>query len=169
MNGMDTTHDIDGINTTDDIDTVDNMDAERERQWIKKTLERLSHSPFRAKFALSSKDRAYARAKGEAIIASHAHDMLRSRVGQARPDHDGRQTPWKGHPVFTAQHATATCCRGCIAQWHHIPEGRKLSDDEINRLADLIMAWITRDLTAHPSPRPNAQTDSPTNSQPTLF
>ena len=59
--------------------------------------------------------------------------------------------------MFTAQHATATCCRGCIAKWHHIPQGRELTDDEINRLSDLIMAWITRDLADHPG------------SQPTLF
>ncbi|WP_417852242.1 DUF4186 domain-containing protein [Bifidobacterium oedipodis] len=154
------------MNNTNTADDADDTDAERERQWIEKTLERLSHSPFRAKFVLSSKDRAYARAKGEVVIASHARDMLRSRVGQAQPEHDGRQTPWKGHPVFTAQHATATCCRGCIAKWHHIPEGRELSDDEINRLADLIMAWITRDLTAHPSLRPGTQTNGSTDSQP---
>ncbi|VFT76303.1 Uncharacterised protein [Klebsiella aerogenes] len=26
----------------------------------------------------------------------------------------GKQTPMRGHPVFIAQHATATCCRGCL-------------------------------------------------------
>ena len=64
---------------------------------------------------------------------------------------DGRQTPWRGHPVFTAQHATATCCRGCIAKWHHLPQGRELTDAEIDRLADLVMAWIERDLIRHPA------------------
>ena len=32
------------------------------------------------------------------------------RLEPAQPANDGRQTPWRGHPVFTAQHATATCC-----------------------------------------------------------
>lgn len=119
------------------------------QQWVGATLERLSHSAFRSRFELSDKDRAYARAKGKAVIAQHAHDFLRSRVSDAEPLHDGKQTPWRGHPVFTAQHATATCCRGCIEKWHRIPKGRALTDEEINRLADLIMTWIERDLLRH--------------------
>ena len=78
-----------------------------EQRWIADTLDRLSRSAFRAKFVLSDKDRAYARAKGKATIDRHAHEMLRARVGDAEPKNDGRQTPWRGHPVFTAQHATA--------------------------------------------------------------
>lgn len=153
------------------------MGNEQERLWIEQTLERLSRSPFRAKFTLSRKDRSYAQAKGKEIIAAHARDMIRSRVGQAEPEHDGRQTPWKGHPVFTAQHATATCCRGCIAKWHHIPQGRALTDSEVNKLADLIMAWIDRDLATHPddryagssSDRSGGQPGSQGSDQPTLF
>ncbi|KAB5608785.1 DUF4186 domain-containing protein [Bifidobacterium jacchi] len=118
--------------------------------WIAATLDRLSYSAFRSKFQLSEQDRAYARAKGKVTIDRHAHEMLRSRVGEAQPRNDGRQTPWKGHPVFTAQHATATCCRGCIAKWHGIAKGRELTDDEVDRLAALVMAWIERDLRNHP-------------------
>lgn len=125
-----------------------------ERRWIDDTLARLSHSTFRAKFELTAKDRAYARAKGKATIDRHTREMLRARVGDAEPRNDGRQTPWRGHPVFTAQHATATCCRGCIEKWHHIPKGRELTDAEVNRLADLVMAWIERDLVNHPVNRP---------------
>lgn len=128
-----------------------NVEAERDEQrWIAETLERLSHSKFRSKFVLSDKDRAYARAKGKAIINRHAHEMLHDRVGAAEPKNDGKQTPWRGHPVFTAQHATATCCRGCIEKWHHIPQGRAFTEEETNRLADLVMAWIERDLIHHP-------------------
>lgn len=121
-----------------------------EPQWVAWTLQRLSGSPFRAKFRLSDADLAYARAKGRVTIDRHAHEMLRARVGDAQPIKDGKQTPWKGHPVFTAQHATATCCRGCIMRWHHIPKGRPLTDAEVNRLAALVMAWIDRDLRDHP-------------------
>ena len=84
------------------------------------------------------------------MIDRHARELLRKRVGAAEPRNDGRQTPWRGHPVFTAQHATATCCRGCIAKWHGIPKGVALTDGQIGRLADLVMAWIDRDLAAHP-------------------
>lgn len=127
------------------------METMDERIWIEKTLERLSYSTFRSKFVLSDKDRAYARSKGKTTIDRHACELLRSRVGAANPVKDGKQTPWRGHPVFTAQHATATCCRGCIEKWHHIPRGRELTDEEIRRLADLIMVWIERDLIRHPA------------------
>ena len=122
-----------------------------ESTWVEHTLVRLGESQFRAKFVLSEADRSYARDKGSHVIARHAHEMLRARVGEAQPSNDGRQTPWRGHPVFTAQHATATCCRGCIEKWHGIAKGRPLTDAEVNRLADLVMAWIDRDLTNHPA------------------
>ena len=32
--------------------------------------------------------------------------------------------------VFIAQHATATCCRGCLEQWHSIRKGRALTLEE---------------------------------------
>ena len=32
-----------------------------------------------------------------------------------------KQNPFKGHPVFVAQHATTCCCRGCLEKWHQIP------------------------------------------------
>lgn len=135
-------------------------------QWVAWTLRRLSGSPFRAKFRLSDADRAYARAKGRATIDRHAHEMLRTRVGGAQPIKDGKQTPWKGHPVFAAQHATATCCRGCIMRWHRIPKGRALTDAEVNRLAALVMAWIDRDLRDHPAqPEPPAEIVKSTTSQ----
>ena len=118
--------------------------------WVQDTLARLGHSRFRASFSLSAKDRAYARAKGRDTIDRHAHEMLAKRVGPAHPLKDGKQTPYRGHPVFTAQHATATCCRGCIERWHHIPRGRALTDAEVDALARLVMAWIERDLVNHP-------------------
>nr|WP_161788282.1 DUF4186 domain-containing protein [Bifidobacterium actinocoloniiforme] len=121
------------------------------QEWVQEMLRRLGTSEFRASFSLTAKDRAYARAKGKATIDRHAHEMLRQRVGAANPLKDGKQTPYRGHPVFTAQHATATCCRGCIERWHHVPKGRELTDQEVDRLAALIMAWIERDLIAHPA------------------
>ena len=48
----------------------------------------------------------------------------------------------KGHPVFIAQHATATCCRKCIQKWHGIEKGRALNDAEVQYILALIMGWI---------------------------
>lgn len=125
------------------------MDEEQMRRWVAETLERLGTSGFRAGFTLSAKDRAYALEHGEATVRRHARELLERRVGPAHPAHDGRQTPFRGHPVFTAQHATATCCRGCIAKWHHIPQGRPLTDEELGRLSELTVRWIRRDIARH--------------------
>ena len=50
----------------------------------------------------------------------------------------------RGHPVFTAQHATATCCRGCINKWHKFPKDVQLTKEQQKYLVDLIMEWIKR-------------------------
>jgi hypothetical protein len=52
----------------------------------------------------------------------------------------------KGHPVFIAQHATATCCRGCIQKWHGIEKARSLNDKEVDYIVALIMEWIEKQL-----------------------
>ena len=109
---------------------------------IDKTLESLKCSSFRKRFKLAEKDREYVRKKGIETIRRHAHDFVVSRIAQQFPENDGRQTPMKNHPVFIAQHATATCCRGCLEKWHHIPKGKVLNDTEITFIIDLIMAWI---------------------------
>lgn len=125
------------------------MGDEELRRWVRQTLERLDGSSFRAGFTLSAKDRAYALAKGEATIREHARDLLEGRIGSAFPARDGKQTPYRGHPVFTAQHATATCCRGCVEKWHHIPKGRPLTNAELDDLTELVVRWIRRDIVRH--------------------
>jgi hypothetical protein len=105
---------------------------------------RLSRSSFRSKFKLTQADTAYLEAKGLETIKNHAADFIKSRIAPAGPRNDGKQTPMRGHPVFTAQHATATCCRGCIAKWHGIAQGRELSAEEQRCLVSIIMAWIDR-------------------------
>lgn len=62
--------------------------------------------------------------------------------GLLTPFRDGRQTPFSGDVLFYAQHAVATCCRKCIEQWHGIPNGRDLSDDEIDYLAALVLQYF---------------------------
>ncbi len=113
-----------------------------------KILESLQRSRFRSKFRLTRKDRMYVMDKGIPTIRRHAIEILSSRIAPRFPKNDGRQTPMKGHPVFVAQHATATCCRGCIQKWHGIEKGRALTEQEVDFLADLIMAWIKRELIA---------------------
>jgi len=109
---------------------------------ISQTLESLKKSKFRSKFKLTEKDRQYIRAKGIETIKQHAIDFISSRIASQYPKNDGKQTPMKGHPVFIAQHATATCCRSCIRKWYGIKKGKELTDQEIQFLVKLIMRWL---------------------------
>ena len=84
--------------------------------------------------------------KGMDKIYSHACDFIRDRVAPADPENDGKQTPMRGHPVFIAQHATATCCRGCIEKWHKFPQHRELTKSEQEYLVSIIMEWIKRQI-----------------------
>ena len=59
---------------------------------------------------------------------------------------DGKQTPMRGHPVFIAQHATATCCRECIRKWHKMQPGKELSQVQQEYLVDVIMTWIQKEM-----------------------
>ena len=104
--------------------------------------ERLRHSKFRSKFELNYKDEAYYSRKGERVIYLHALDFIRARLAPAFPKNDTKQTPLRGHPVFTAQHATATCCRKCLETWHKIPRGSALTEKEIIYVIDTIMFWL---------------------------
>lgn len=110
---------------------------------ISRILQSLQQSPFRAKFRLGSSELTYLHEKGLETIKQHALGFISSRIAPACPGNDGRQTPMKGHPVFIAQHATATCCRNCIRKWHTIEKGRALTDKEVAFLVEVIMAWIT--------------------------
>lgn|SRR5574344_1715323 len=119
---------------------------------------RLAGSKFRSKFDLGPADRAYIAEHGLDTIARHAADFVATRLAPATPPNDGHQTPWRGHPVFLAQHATGCCCRNCLSKWHHIPKGRPLSADEQSYIQAVLMAWI-KDRLAAPH-RPVAVQDS---------
>ena len=107
-------------------------------------FDRLSKSDFRKKFKLNPKDRLSLEQKGFDTIRSHAVDFITKRIAPADIPNDGKQTPMRGHPVFTAQHATATCCRGCINKWHKFSKDVQLTKEQQKYLVDLIMEWIKR-------------------------
>jgi hypothetical protein len=109
---------------------------------IATALSALKKSKFRSRFKLTDKDRLYIQNKGIDVVRSHAFDFIKNRLAPAFPKNDGKQTPMKGHPVFIAQHATATCCRGCLQKWYRIEKGKPLTDDEIGFVVELVMGWI---------------------------
>jgi hypothetical protein len=113
---------------------------------IPQKIKSLKKSKFRSRFKLSQKDRDYVATKGLGTIKEHAFHFVNSRVAAEYPKNDGKQTPMRGHPVFIAQHATATCCRKCIQKWHGIKKGRALKPEEIEYVVALIMGWIEQQL-----------------------
>lgn len=111
---------------------------------IDKILESLSKSKFRSSFYLKNNDIEYIDKKGINKIKEHAYDFINKRLAPKYIQNDGKQTPMRGHPVFIAQHATATCCRGCLYKWHHIEKNKDLSKEEIDYIVSVIMKWIEK-------------------------
>ena len=112
-------------------------------------FENLKKSKFRSSFRLKEKDKLYIKEKGMDKIKEHAYDFIKKRLSAAYPKNDGKQTPMRGHPVFIAQHATATCCRECIRKWHKMQPGKELSQVQQDYLVDVIMTWIQKEMERH--------------------
>ena len=104
----------------------------------------LRTSSFRSRVHLQQKELDYLQRKGLDVILEHAADFVNKRLAAATPLNDGKQTPWKGHPVFLAQHATATCCRGCLEKWHGIEKGRELTPEEKQHIVEAIKTWLSQ-------------------------
>lgn len=112
-------------------------------------FKRLKQSKFRSRFKLSGDDLGYIGKIGMKKIGSHTRDFIEKRLAPAEIPNDGRQTPFKGHPVFKAQHATATCCRGCLAKWHKISKDTELDPVHKKYCCDIIMRWIVEEIKKH--------------------
>jgi predicted Fe-S protein YdhL (DUF1289 family) len=117
-----------------------------QRDLIDSRIDTLGNHHFRARFRLRGRERGLANLHGPTRLREHAAEIVAKRLAPAAPAKDGRQTPYRGHPVFVAQHATATCCRTCLRKGHEIEKGRELTDDEQGYVVDVITRWIEREL-----------------------
>jgi hypothetical protein len=106
----------------------------------------LRGSAFRCRFHLAAAERDYVERHGLSEVLVQAEELIARRLAPAAPPNDGRQTPWRGHPVFAAQHATATCCRGCLAKWHDIPRGAALTDEQTAHVIATLERWLRAEL-----------------------
>lgn len=102
----------------------------------------LAKSTFRRSFHLRGKDLDYLRDKDLPVVLAHAEDFIDKRLAPAVIPNDGKQTPFRGHPVFVAQHATACCCRACLEKWHRIPGGRELTPEEKAHVMAVLERWL---------------------------
>ena len=109
---------------------------------LEEVFSELPHSRFRTRFRLNERDEVFLREKGLELVLSHGRDFIAQRLGAAHPANDGKQTPMRGHPVFVAQHATATCCRSCLAKWHGIEAGVPLEEEEQAHVLAAIERWL---------------------------
>src|SRR3954451_1582872 len=107
----------------------------------------LAKSEFRQRQRLRGRDAVYLHEKGIHAVMRHARELIAQRLAPAEPPNDGKQTPWRGHPVFVAQHATATCCRGCLEKWHQIARGHSLEDEERAHVLAAIERWLAKEMT----------------------
>ena len=102
----------------------------------------LERSAFRRRFHLRGQELDYLRRKGLRTVLEHAADFIEKRLAPAFPANDGKQTPMRHHPAFIAQHATATCCRGCLEKWHKIAKGHQLEAAEQQYVLEVIKRWL---------------------------
>lgn len=109
---------------------------------LEHVFHQLAGSSFRRKFRLSGKELAYLQTWGLPHVMKQAADLIGQRLAPANPKNDGRQTPWRNHPVFVAQHATATCCRGCLEKTHGIAKGHELTADERAHVLTALEKWL---------------------------
>lgn len=113
------------------------------------TFEALRYELIRHHFwhvPLSQYAVSYARRKGKRALKLAARNQIARAIGKAVHPLEGRQTPREtnrtANAIHYAQHATASCCRRCLEEWHGIPRGRELIADEINYLTDLAMLYL---------------------------
>lgn len=120
--------------------------TEVQKEYINQKLKKLQYSKFRSSFKLTKKSKAYLCEKGFSTIEKHCEDFIEKRIAPYPTINDGKQTPMHGHPVFIAQHATATCCRGCLNKWYKIPKNRVLTEKEKRFIKALIIGWLKEEI-----------------------
>ncbi len=103
---------------------------------------RLKKTGRTRRFKLGPADRQYMEERGMDLVYQHARDFVDRRLRRAHPRNDGQQTPLRGHPVFLAQHATGTYCRGSLERFHGIAPDHELSRREMDYVVGVIMRWL---------------------------
>jgi len=131
----------------DDVEyTVDALKKEliRRRYWARRIDENLLQPV--AKMGLVK-----LREKAEIQIQKHVNKPYEQYTMW-----DKMQTPWEGNFIAYAQHATATCCKRCIEEWHGIPRNSLLDEEQIKYCVGLIMYYVeTRLKSPEPEIIPN--------------
>jgi hypothetical protein len=103
------------------------------------------YNKFNQSFHLNYQEKQYIKQQGYLTLEKQAKHIITSKL-KTKPTNDGRQTPFRGNPIFKAQHATACSSRKAIQRWHRIPSYRQLTEEEIHHLTNKIMTWIRKEM-----------------------
>ena len=106
--------------------------------------ERIRHHFWHAE--IDQKAINHARRKGFCGMETAVRQRLRNSIGRKEHPIEGRQTGRSGNVIYYAQHATATCCRYCLEEWHGVTRDHDLTDGEIEYLAEVVTHYIKKRL-----------------------
>jgi hypothetical protein len=98
------------------------------------------HIPL-ARYAMN-----YARRKGRIELRKAARKQIARAIASPHHPRQGqqtlRETNTHANAIHYAQHATASCCRKCLEEWHGMPVDRDLTEQELDYLTDLAMLYV---------------------------
>ena len=112
-------------------------------EWLTKDLwDRIRDSTYRSGFSLSEADKALVREKGWKTISSQAVSLVRkmAKAGFTEKAKDS------GHPLYLALYGTGCESRKSLSIWHHIPQERDMTEEEIKIIAKVLLEWILRQM-----------------------
>jgi hypothetical protein len=132
---------------------------ERNLADVAATFTALENETFRAHMMhvdVPDRVRALALRRGVEDLHERTRRAVHSALRKARSQNpwDGRQTPRENSRdariQHFAQHATATCCRGCAAYWHGIDPEAEITDEQLEYLTGLTWEYVCRRLGLDP-------------------
>lgn len=109
---------------------------------LDEVFDRLARSSFRRRFRLGAIERGYLERKGLEVVMSHGEAFIEERLAPADIPNVGKQTPMRNHPIFIAQHGTATCWGVRLEKWHGIPKGHALTTEEKMYILSVLRRWL---------------------------
>ncbi len=119
------------------IEDIDHTIAALQLELIRHHFWHLGLSDYAANYAIR---------KGKVALRAAVRHQLEKAIGSPHHPRQGRQTPRENSRTATvihyAQHATATCCRACLEEWHGIEGGADLTAAQLSYLANLVMKYV---------------------------
>lgn len=105
---------------------------------------RLNCSKVCCKFKLKDDQWDYLAKRGFDSILLEGRTLIVKIFSEEAKHHSCKVAPVQNHPIFTALHATGTCCRSSLEKWHKIPKNKELREKDIFYILLVVKEWIIR-------------------------